>query len=103
MAARREWLRLAREAGFWLRDAGTVVVARADDEYAVLEDFHAERGDDVVLLDAAEVRSRVPVAGDVVGGAWLPLEGRVDARTAVAGIAAWLAALGWVFHRWPSV
>lgn len=33
-AARRDWLRLARAAGFWLRDRGTVVVARADDERA---------------------------------------------------------------------
>src|SRR5262245_10073947 len=63
MTARRDWLRLSKEAGFWLRDAGTVVVARADDEYEVLEDFHAERGEDVVLLDAAAVRDRAPVAG----------------------------------------
>jgi FAD dependent oxidoreductase TIGR03364 len=104
LAARRDWLRLAREAGFWLRDQGTVVVARADDEQAVLEDFRDERGDDVVLLDASSVRERVPVVGDdVVGGAWLPLDIRVDAREAAASIAAWLADRGVTFHWSTSV
>lgn len=104
MAARRDWLRLARDAGFWLRDAGTVVVARADDEYAVLEDLRAERGDDVVLLDAGAVADRVPLADeDVVGGAWLPLDVRVDARDAVPAIAAWLAEQGVTFHWSTSV
>lgn len=103
VAARRHWLRAAADAGFWIRDAGTVVVARADDEYAVLEDFHAERGDDVVLLDAAGVKDRVPVTEDVVGGAWLPLDLRVDPREAVASIAAWLATRGVTFHWSTSV
>jgi D-hydroxyproline dehydrogenase subunit beta len=103
MAARRDWLRLSRDAGFWLRDAGTVVIARSDDEYAVLEDFHAERGDDVVLLDERELKGRVPVAQDVTGGAWLPLDLRVDAREAAASIAAWLAARGVAFHWSTSV
>ncbi|WP_412735924.1 TIGR03364 family FAD-dependent oxidoreductase [Krasilnikovia sp. MM14-A1259] len=101
MAARQHWLRLADEAGFWLRDTGTVVVARAEDEYTVLEDFHAERGEDVVLLDAAAVRDRVPGVEAVVGGAWLPLDLRVDAREAVASIAAWLAGRG-VEFRWST-
>jgi D-hydroxyproline dehydrogenase subunit beta len=105
MAARKDWLRLAKEAGFWLRDQGTVVVARADDERAVLEDFQASRGgDDVVLLDAREVRERVPIVGDdLVGGAWLPLDLRVDAREAVASIAAWLSSRGVIFHWSTSV
>ena len=94
MAARPEWLRLAKAAGFWIRDAGTVVVARALDEYAVLEDFHAERGDDVVLLDAAAVAARIPVTGPIVGGAWLPLDLRVDPLGAPAAIATWLAEQG---------
>jgi D-hydroxyproline dehydrogenase subunit beta len=97
-AARRHWLRLSKEAGFWLRDAGTVVVARSEDEYAVLEDFRAERGDDAVLLDPAAVRDRVPVAGDIVGGAWLPLDIRVDPRSAASAIAGWLADRGVTFH-----
>ena len=99
LAARPIWRQLAKAAGFWCGDTGTVVVARADDEYAVLTEFHAERGDDqVVLLDAAGVRDRVPVGAGAIGGAWLPLDLRVDARAAVAAIAAWLAEQGVRFH-----
>ncbi|SMD22551.1 TIGR03364 family FAD-dependent oxidoreductase [Lentzea albidocapillata] len=49
MAARAEWLTLAREAGFWLRESGTLVVAREVDELAVLEEFAEVR--DVELLN----------------------------------------------------
>ncbi|MGW4664911.1 TIGR03364 family FAD-dependent oxidoreductase [Streptosporangium sandarakinum] len=102
-AARTTWLRLAREAGFWLRDGGTVVVARAEDEYAVLEEFHAARGDQVVLLDPAEVAGRVPTGPGVTGGAWLPMDVRVDPREATHAIAGWLAAHGVRFHWGTTV
>ncbi|NUP61586.1 MAG: TIGR03364 family FAD-dependent oxidoreductase [Nonomuraea sp.] len=98
MAARATWLNLAKETGLWLRDAGTVVVARADDEYAVLEEFAAARDGHAVLLDAREVAERVPVGSDVVGGAWLPLDVRVDPRQAVHAIAEWPARQGVRFH-----
>lgn len=80
-AAREEWLRLAREAGFWLRESGTVVVARHDDERAVLEEFASIR--DITLTDE---------------GAFLPLDIRVDPREAVHAIAAFLAERGVAFH-----
>jgi FAD dependent oxidoreductase TIGR03364 len=90
--ARATWLRLAREAGFWARESGTVVVARHEDERACLAALAGRRGsDDVVLLDAATVRERVPVALDgLVGGAFLPRDIRVEPRAAVPAIAAWL-------------
>ncbi|HEY0807178.1 MAG TPA: TIGR03364 family FAD-dependent oxidoreductase [Pseudonocardiaceae bacterium] len=99
MAARTTWQRLAKAAGIWLSDTGTVVVARADDEYAVLSEFRAVRDDQVVLLDADAVRERVPVGADVVGGAWFPLDLRVDPRAAVPAIAGRLAEQG-VRFRW---
>ncbi|MEV6715108.1 FAD-dependent oxidoreductase [Lentzea sp. NPDC051208] len=43
MAARAEWLTLAREAGFWLRESGSLVLAREEDELAVLEEFASIR------------------------------------------------------------
>ncbi|GIH23943.1 oxidoreductase [Acrocarpospora phusangensis] len=98
LEARTAWLKLAKEAGFWLRDAGTVLVARADDEMAVLAELQAERGDQVVLLDRAGVTARVPAGPEAVGGAWFPLDVRVDAREAVHAIAAWLAGQGVRFH-----
>ncbi|WP_067183690.1 TIGR03364 family FAD-dependent oxidoreductase [Microtetraspora niveoalba] len=94
LAARDAWVRLAKEAGFWLRECGTVVVARADDERAVLEEFRERRGDQVRLLDRAGVEARVPVGEDAVAGAWLPLDIRVDPREAVHALAAWLAGRG---------
>ena len=81
MTAREEWLTLAREAGFWLRESGTLVVARHDDERAVLEEFASVR--DIELTDE---------------GAFLPLDIRVNPREAVHAIAALLAARGVEFH-----
>ncbi len=107
LAARTTWLRLAKEAGFWLRDSGTVVVARHADEYAVLEEFAAIRGDQVVPLSPREVTDRVPLSSGatgatgataVTGGAWLPLDIRVDPREAVPAVARWLAERGVTFH-----
>lgn len=95
---RTDWLSLAERAGFWARLAGTVVVARAADEVAVLEDLAAERGSEVVMLSSDEVGRRVPLADGVEGGAWLPLDLRVDPRAAVPAIADWLATQGVTFH-----
>lgn len=103
MTARAEWARLAAEARFWFRETGTVVIARHADELAVLEDFAAERGDDVVLLSPASVAERVPAGDGVVGGAWLRPDVRMYPREAIGAIAAWLASQGVIFHWKTSV
>ena len=81
MTAREQWLKLSREAGFWLRESGTVVMARHDDERAVLEEF-------------ASVRD-IELTGE---GAFFPLDIRVNPREAVHAIAALLAGRGVAFH-----
>lgn len=93
---RELWLTLAVEAGFWLDEAGTVVVAQAQDELAVLEEFRTTRGGhDVRMLTPAAVRERVPVAdGVAVGGAFFPADLQVDPREAAPAIARWLDAHG---------
>lgn len=102
MAARDRWLALGAEADLGLRESGTVVVARHDDEYAVLEEFAARRDGGVELLDAAAVLDRAPVCADpVVGGAWLPLDLRIDPRRAAASLAGWLADRG-VRFQWST-
>lgn len=100
LAARQRWLDLAAKAGFWLRESGTVVVARAADELAVLEEFADHRGrDQVRLLSRDAVAERLPLLDpDTVGGAWLPLDLRVDPRQAVPALAGWLADRGVRFH-----
>ncbi|CAM5410810.1 TIGR03364 family FAD-dependent oxidoreductase [Leifsonia shinshuensis] len=93
---RELWLTLAVEAGFWLRESGTVVVAQAPDELAVLEEFRDARGaQDVHLLTPGQVRERIPVAdGVATGGAFLPADLQVDPREAAPAIARWLDAHG---------
>ncbi len=89
--ARATWVTVGRDAGFSVAECGTAVVARADDEMAVLAELAAERGDDVRLLDRGALLDLAPVGGsEVVGGAHLRRDIRVDPRTTVAAIAAWL-------------
>jgi FAD dependent oxidoreductase TIGR03364 len=97
-AARETWLRLAEEAGFWVRSHGTLMVARADDELAVLEEFATLRGDEVRMVTAPGVAEHASFGPGVVGGAWLPRDLRVDPRECVAKIAGHLAARGVRFH-----
>ncbi|MBW0104649.1 TIGR03364 family FAD-dependent oxidoreductase, partial [Pseudonocardia sp. KRD291] len=100
--ARGTWLRMGREAGFAVARTGTVVVARAAEELAALDELAAERGaDEVVLLDAAGVTDRVPVAG-ALGGAFLPGDLRIDPRAAAPAIAAWLARRPRVRMLWST-
>lgn len=93
LASRERWLKLGREAGFWVKDTGAVVVARSLDELAVLDDLVAARDGDAQLLDATQAAERARVeAGDVVGGAFLPLDLRLDPRDALRALAAALDA-----------
>ncbi len=103
--SRELWLGLARDAGVWLRESGTLVAARHDDEFAVLAELAALRGDDeVVLLDAPEAEARIPLApGTAVGGALLPRDLQANPREAIATIAAHLERGGVEFRRRTAV
>lgn len=101
--ARPTWLRLAGAAGFTVDECGTVIVARAEEEVAALEEFAQVRGDDVVLLDPAGVLDRIPVEETgLLGGAFLPRDIRIDQRSAAPAIAAWLAARAGVDIHWGT-
>ena len=98
---RQHWLDVAEAAGFWAREAGTLVVARHEDEWAVLGDLRAARGPDAVqLLDPHAVQRLAPVH-ETIGGALLPGDLRVDPRAAVPAIAHWLSRQGVTF-RWST-
>jgi len=90
--ARRSWLRMAREAGFWAAESGTLVVARAPEEQDCLDELAQLRGpDEITLLTADQVRTCVPVsATGLLGGALLPRDIRVDPRAALPAIADWV-------------
>lgn len=118
MAARVEWLTLAREAGFWLHESGSLAVAREENELAVLEEFAEVR--DVELLNnpthGSFNKQRVgslnkprvesfndPTGGllndpSILGAAHLPLDIRVNPREAVHAIARLLKDRGVTFH-----
>jgi FAD dependent oxidoreductase TIGR03364 len=111
--SRELWLRIAAETGIWHRASGAWLVARADDEAAVLADFAAAQNAGhrpstvdapapVELLSAAQMRAAVPALGaDVVGGAWMRDDLQLNPREAVPALARWLATRG-VQFRWQS-
>ncbi len=104
LPARERWLALGAKAGFEVREAGTVVVARTAAEMAVLEEFAGARGaEQARLLDESATRALFPPAtAEILGGAHLPLDLRVDPREAIPAIAAWLESEGvrfsWATH-----
>ncbi|MEZ3160609.1 TIGR03364 family FAD-dependent oxidoreductase [Microbacterium sp. BWT-B31] len=90
-ASRELWLRLARDAGFWVRESGTLVVARHADEQELL--VAAAEGGGIRLLDRARLERALPVRG-AVGGAHVEPDLQTDPRAATAAIRAHLAGLG---------
>ncbi|MFB6610792.1 TIGR03364 family FAD-dependent oxidoreductase [Agromyces sp. NPDC056379] len=104
LTSRELWLGLALDAGVWLRESGTLVAARRDDEFAVLSDLEGTRGGEVELLTAAEAEERMPLApGTAVGGAFLPHDLQANPRQALAALAAHLEREGVEFRRRTAV
>ncbi|MEU6658996.1 TIGR03364 family FAD-dependent oxidoreductase [Streptomyces sp. NPDC046821] len=93
--SRSGWLEAAKSSGLWAREAGALVVARSTTELAVLEELRAERGADTVRLrtaeEVADELGRGAESGDIVGGAFLPDDLRVNPREAAPDLAAWLS------------
>jgi len=102
--ARERWLELGRRTGIFMETAGTVVVARREDELAVAEAFAGDPRRHARMLSAAEIGALAPLpTDDLVGGVHSTEDLRVDPRGAVAGLARLLAEdpkvrLGWGAH-----
>ncbi len=114
ITGRKHWLDFSERAGFWATESGAVVVARTATELRVLHEL-AERREpgQIVLLSAAETSARLGRAATaegpdategpvVVGGAWLRDDLRVDPRTTVASLAAWLDSRPDTSVRWNT-
>ncbi len=89
------WLDYAQRAGFWAVESGAVVVASTETELQVLRELSSEReAGQVELLSAQEVAAHLGRSGTegILGGARLRDDLRVDPRTTVATLAAWIDA-----------
>lgn len=92
-ASRRHWLDFATRAGFWAVEAGAVVVAESETELLLLHEFSAVRpAGQITILDAEQVRATLgrQHTDGIHGGAFLADDLRVDPRTTVGTLAAWL-------------
>lgn len=91
LRARERWLELGGRAGLTVQEAGTLVVARDDDELEVLEGAATNPRRGARVVSAAEAGGLAPVpTGDLVGALHASLDLRLDPRRAVAGLAALL-------------
>jgi len=100
--ARPLWLRLAEDAGFWLRESGTLVIARHDDEMSLLD--AAARDGGIELLEASDVEARAGVrTGIAIGGALIRPDLQVDPRSTIAAVRRHVAGLGVEFRLRTSV
>jgi FAD dependent oxidoreductase TIGR03364 len=93
LRSRAHWLELARAAGIWHEAAGSLHIARNDDEAAVLEEFAAsEEPGDCILLTPAEAAGRCPPIRreGLVSALWSGTEVCVDPREAVAELPGYL-------------
>lgn len=95
--SRQLWLRLAQDAGFWLRESGTLVAARHTDELAVLE--AAASGGGIRMLELPHLLALAPLRPEsVLGGALIEPDLQVNPREAGSAIVRHLASLGVEFR-----
>jgi len=95
MRSRDVWQEVAPQAGIEIVQQGLAVLARRAESAAVLEAFAAiDMGAECALLDAAEAQRRFPelARGSPRAVLWSPHERRVESRTAIPKLAAWLEA-----------
>jgi FAD dependent oxidoreductase TIGR03364 len=90
--SRDVWEKVMPQAGIPLVHRDLTVVARRPEAMAVLEAFAADpMGAECRLLGRDELRQRLPMAAPgSVGGLFSPHERRVEPRTAIPALAAWL-------------
>jgi FAD dependent oxidoreductase TIGR03364 len=98
--SRAGWIHAAEKTGIWFRNSGTFVPAVSETEMKVLEEFAAHRGSEQVeLLSGLQVAKGVGNPElKCFGGAFLPLDSRVNPREAAPQLAYWLQQQGVIFN-----
>lgn len=104
LRSREVWEEVAREAGVDILQRGILFVGRRAEAFSVLEEFAAgDMGRGCDLLSAGEARKRLPQLRPGIAGALAsPHELRIEAREAIAAIAAWLEARHGVVLLWSN-
>jgi FAD dependent oxidoreductase TIGR03364 len=88
LRSRERWLELGQRAGLHVRRAGTLVVARAQDELDVIRGVAADPDRKVQVLTAEAAGRLAPIAtDDLIGAVHCSLDVRIDPRRAVASLA----------------
>lgn len=107
MRSRDVWLEVAPQAGIAVEHRGLALLGRRPETRPILEAFAAtEMGEGCMLLEAAEARARFVSLrpAELHGAMWSPHEVRVESRTAIPKLSAWLAeAHGVAFMRGVQV
>ena len=105
--SRDVWAEVAGPAGIAIEQRGLAMLARRPEARAVLEAFLAtDMAEGCVLLDAAEARARLgPMQPcELEGALFSDIDLRVESRTAIPALAAWLAeSRGVEFRRGVAV
>lgn len=104
MRSRDIWLEVAGQAGVRVEHEGLAIVARRPEAAALAEAFLAtDMGADCALYSEGDAHALFPqFKGEIAGVFWSPHELRVEARTASARIAAWLAEAHDVAFQWET-
>lgn len=92
MRSREIWAEVTPKAGIEVLQRGLTVLAERQEAVAVLEAFLATpMGAECRMLTARDVAADLPVTGRVRAALRSPHELRVESRTAIPRLAAWLA------------
>lgn len=99
------WDEVAGPAGIQVLQRGLTMVARRPEARAVLEAFlETEMAQGCAWRDAADLGDRLPGRGEVLGALTSGVDLRIESRTAIPRLAAWLeAAHGVVILRGVAV
>ena len=101
MRSRDIWDEIAPKAGIPIVQRNECVIVHTDAALGVLEAFmQTEMGAQCDLLTREQLLQRVPMAReDAVGALWSPHELRIEPRTAIPALAAYLEELGVTLRR----
>jgi FAD dependent oxidoreductase TIGR03364 len=92
MRSRDVWAEVAEPAGIEIVHRGLVVAARRPEARAVIEAFaETEMAEGCEVLEPTHAKERFPALREVAAALYSPHEIRVESRTAIPQLAAWLS------------